>query len=79
MQAVFIGQGCFPDLSCFPSKNGQKRPFFTFQPISLDNTRETSKNVGKSTLWTFPDHTRPKDKRKNRLLYMIAEKGIILL
>jgi hypothetical protein len=41
--------------------------FFAFQPISLDSTRETSKNKGKSTLWTFPDHTRPKGQAQKRL------------
>jgi hypothetical protein len=34
-----------------------------------------TKNAGKVRFWTFPDHTRPKGKRKNRLPYMIAEKG----
>jgi hypothetical protein len=55
----------------FKKKNGQKRPFFAFQPISLDSTRERTKNMRKGTLWTFPDHIPPKGKRKKPLAAIV--------
>jgi predicted NAD-dependent protein-ADP-ribosyltransferase YbiA (DUF1768 family) len=78
-EQVFIGQGHVLDLLFSLQKTPRNGRFSRFSPFPLIIQGKRQRTREKAHCGRFPTIPDQKDKRKNRLLYMIAEKGIILL